>query len=62
MVINQTGRFKGEAFVQFNDINTATKGLDRHKLKIENRLVPLLQKQKTIYIYKKNIFVSTVQY
>lgn len=41
MVIDFSGRFNGEAFVQFNNILDANKALERHKQKISNRLVSL---------------------
>lgn len=39
MVIDFSGRFNGEAFVQFGSNEDALKALDRHKQKISNRLV-----------------------
>ena len=42
MVIDFTGRFNGEAFVQFETISDAHKGLERHKQKISNRFVGFL--------------------
>jgi RNA recognition motif-containing protein len=39
MVIDFSGRFNGEAFVQFETISDAHKALERHKQKISNRFV-----------------------
>lgn len=42
MVIDFTGRFNGEAFVQFDNILDAHRALDRHKQKISNRFVLII--------------------
>lgn len=43
MVIDFTGRFNGEAFVQFETISDAHKGLERHKQKISNRYIEIFR-------------------
>jgi hypothetical protein len=39
MVIDKSGRFNGEAFVEFERLDDALNALDRHKQKIANRFV-----------------------
>ena len=41
MVSDFTGRFNGEAFVQFETLFDATKALERHKQKLSSRFVLL---------------------
>jgi heterogeneous nuclear ribonucleoprotein F/H len=43
MVIDFTGRFNGEAFVQFETISDAHKALERHKQKISNRYIEIFR-------------------
>ena len=55
MVIDFSGRFNGEAFVQFETISDAHKALERHKQKISNRFVGLyIICLVVIFIYEKS--------
>jgi len=51
MVIDFSGRFNGEAFVQFETISDAHKALERHKQKISNRFVGFLYYLFSCYTY-----------
>lgn len=39
LVVDFSGRFNGEAFVQFSSLTDAHKALEKHKQKMGNRLV-----------------------
>lgn len=54
MVIDFSGRFNGEAFVQFTNMGDAQRALEKHKQKIGNRFV--IQKYK----YKYTLFIFNI--
>lgn len=56
MVIDFTGRFNGEAFVQFETISDAHKALERHKQKIQNRYIEIFRSNSDeMSYYARNI-------
>ena len=58
MVIDFSGRFNGEAFVQFTNIDNAYKALDNHKKMMGHRFESFYHIQFPSFFFLLNLFGS----